>query len=87
MRAMDDVSLPPNSQVQGIDEFNKSIIRNVIKELKKEQSHDNNNSNHWDIDAFSGQQSSWLGQMGPDDEGHSKNINFDRLQKLWERNL
>ena len=53
MRANEDVNLPPSSQ-PGIDEFNKNIIRNVIRELKKEQSHDNNNADHWDIDAFSG---------------------------------
>lgn len=28
-----------------------------------------------------------LGQMGPDDDGHSKNINFDELRKRWERKL
>lgn len=86
MGGMDDVNLNPNNPGPGIDEFNKSIIRNVIEALKKEQSHDNNNTNHWEIDAFSGQQSSYmnvLGQMGPDDDGHSKNIDFDELQKLW----
>lgn len=41
-------------EAPGIDAFNKNIIRNVIKELKDEQSHDNNNGNHWDNDAFSG---------------------------------
>lgn len=76
-------------EAPGIDAFNQNIIRNVIRELKKEQTHDNNNSNHWDIDAFSGQQGAhWnmLGQM-PDDDGHSKNIDFDELRTLWERNL
>lgn len=28
-----------------------------------------------------------LGQMGPDDDGHSKNIDFAELRRLWERNL
>lgn len=41
-------------EAPGIDAFNKNIIGNVIKELQDEQQHDNNNSNHWEIDAFSG---------------------------------
>ena len=59
----------------------------MIKELKKEQTHDDNNANHWDVDAFSGYQP-FMGMSGQmaDDDGHSK-INFDELEKLWEHNL
>lgn len=77
-------------EAPGIDAFNKNIITNVITELTAEQANDNNNSNQWDGDAFSGQQGAYpnmLGQMGAEDDGHSRNINFEELRTLWERNL